>query len=279
MKTSLDSPIFLVGCSRSGTTLLQSLLAAHPEIASFPESQFFHHLLPSQYERRRYTLGLVSGRLRPRLEIFFNDEMGRPELMNDLPQIGFLGYYTRKFMGVLKRLAQEQGKSILLEKTPDHIYYIESIEKFVPNARFIHLIRNGADVIASLYEVTHKYPKPWGGARSIDVCIQDWLRAITASKKYLPGSNHIGVCYEQLVQEPELVLKKLCKFIGIEFSDQMLLNYRSEGEKLSLDHTGRQVSRDLKSRNSQKFYEVFTPAEQAYVLEKISQVDLGQIIS
>ncbi|NJK39988.1 MAG: sulfotransferase [Oscillatoriales cyanobacterium RM2_1_1] len=277
MNASLDFPIFLVGCSRSGTTLLQSLLAAHPEVASFPESQFFHHLLPSPYERRRYALGLVSGRLRPRLEQFFRDEMNRPELVESLPRILFMGYYTRQFMAMLQNLAREQNKTILIEKTPDHIYYIESIEKFLPHARFIHLIRSGADVIASLYEVTHKYPEPWGGARNIDVCINDWLRAIAASEKYLPASNHIGVRYEQLLQEPEVVLKKLCEFIGIEFSQQMILNYRSEAEKLSLDNAGRQVSQSFASRNSQKFYQVFNPIEQQYILDQIAQVNLDKL--
>ncbi|MGF1491618.1 MAG: sulfotransferase [Microcoleaceae cyanobacterium] len=277
MKTTLDYPVFLVGCSRSGTTLLQSLLSAHPEVASFPESQFFHHLIPVIYERRRYALGLISRRLKPRMETFFKDEMNRPELMNSLPRTPFMGNYTRKFMKILKSLAEEQGKTVLLEKTPDHIYYIEYIEKLVPHSRFIHLIRNGADVIASLYEVTNKYPQPWGGARSIDVCIQDWLRAIAASEKYLPQPNHVGIRYEQLLEETETVLKRLCQFMGLEFSDCMVTNYRLEADRL-INSSGRKVESRLENRNSQKFYQVFTPEEQQYILDKIAGVDLEKLL-
>lgn len=278
MRPSSISVFFLVGCSRSGTTWLQSLLAAHPEVGSFPESQFFHYLLPSQYERRRYALGLISGRLRPRLKTFF-DEIGRPELLDCLPQLIFIQHYTRSFIKILKSLAAEQEKTVLLEKTPDHIYYLESIEKFVPEAKFIHLIRNGSDVVASLYEATHRYPQPWGGVRDIDVCINDWMRAIQASHKYVENPNHMMVRYEKLVANPPEILKKLCKFMGIEFNETMLTEYNNAAQKLVLEAAGRTVKPAIQNCNSKKFYEVFDEQQQQYVLERLSQVNLDGLNS
>ncbi|NJL67494.1 MAG: sulfotransferase [Microcoleus sp. SM1_3_4] len=65
--------IFLVGCPRSGTTILQSLLASHPEIISFPESKFFHYLLYDKF----------ADKLSSRMEAFFQDEIDRPEFLRD----------------------------------------------------------------------------------------------------------------------------------------------------------------------------------------------------
>lgn len=279
MKISQSSqPLFLVGCSRSGTTLLQSLLAAHPDVASFRESKFFHYGIP-EYEPRRLALGLISRRLKPRMEIYFRDELERPELLKNLPQLIFLGYYTRKFMAIMSLLTQEQGKHIFLEKTPDHIYQIEYIEKLIPEARFIHLVRNGVDVVASLYEVTNKYPKPWGGARTIDRCLEDWKRAVEETRRHIHKPNHHLVKYEVLVKNPRPVLENLCQFIGIDFSEKMLQNYQVMGKQLSLEHEGRAVNhRGIQNANSQKFYQVFDQGQQQYILEQLATVNLEGLI-
>ena len=65
MQTAPKQRIFLVGCPRSGTTLLQSLLAAHPDITSFPESHFFRHLIDNRRWLHR-TFGIASKRARTR---------------------------------------------------------------------------------------------------------------------------------------------------------------------------------------------------------------------
>lgn len=277
MEIQSNSPIFLVGCPRSGTTLLQSILAAHPDIASFRESKFFHYLLP-EYEPRRRALGLVSRQLRPRLERYFRDELGRPEMLSRLPRIILRGYYTRNFIEIMYLMTQEQGKRIFLEKTPDHIYKINLIEKLVPRARFIHLVRNGVDVVASLSEITHKYPRPWGGEHTIDMCIDKWKRAIAASYESRHKPNHYLVQYEALVANPRPILENLCQFIGVEFHQAMLQDYRAMGEQLSLVHEGRAVRQDgIQNATSQKFYQVFDPAQRQYIREQLATVNLAEL--
>jgi hypothetical protein len=278
MKVQSNPPIFLVGCPRSGTTLLQSLLAAHPDIASFRESKFFHYVLP-EYEPRRRALGLVSRQLKPRLERYFRDELGRPEMLSRLPRIIFMGYYTRKFIEIMYLMTQEQGKHILLEKTPDHIYKINWIEKLLSRAKFIHIVRNGVDVIASLYEITHKYPRPWGGAHTIDMCIEKWKRAIVASRDSRHKPNHYLVQYEALVANPRPILENLCQFIGVEFHQTMLQDYRAMGKQLSLEHEGRAVRQDgIQNATSQKFYQVFDAAQRQYIREQLATVNLAELI-
>ncbi|MEB3885637.1 sulfotransferase [Lyngbya sp. CCY1209] len=269
---------FLVGCSRSGTTLLQSLLATHPQIASFPETKFFHVLLPSPYERRRYAFNLASRQLNSRLAVFFGDELGRPDLIRRIPKVPLMSHCTHQFIKILRELAAEQNKSIILEKTPDHIYRIESIEKFLPSASFIHLIRNGTDVVASLYEVTHQYPKPWGGVRDIDTCIDNWLSAIRATQKYQNQPNHLIVRYENLVSQAETVLRKICNFLNVEFDVNMIENYAEMAHYVSLDREGRSVNCDgINYRPSNKFFKIFNEEQQAYIMDKLSVVNLEEL--
>jgi hypothetical protein len=147
-----DSPkkrFFLVGCPRSGTTLLQSLLTAHPQITSFPESHFFRHLIPD-LNSKRYWLGIASRKAKPRFEAFLK-EINREDMSSHLSQLAIFQYqYIQAFFHVLDTITQQQGKTIWIEKTPGHVHCIDYIQKRVKKAKFIHLIRNGSDVVASL---------------------------------------------------------------------------------------------------------------------------------
>ncbi len=285
MRPSSISSIFLVGCPRSGTTWLQSLLAAHPEIASLPESKFFQYAVPNQrdpkpdYQSRRYKLGMISTILKPRLIEFFQYEINRPDLLQYFPKIPLMRLYSLQFIKIMNIIAEEQNKRIWLDKTPEHLYFLKDIEKFVPKAKIIHIIRNGSDVVASLYEVTHKYPDSWDGAWDIDRCIDRWKQSIDVSRCYFQKENHIMVRYEQLVANPPEILKKICTFIGVEFNETMLTEYNNAAQKLVFEAGGRTVKPVIQNCNSKKFYEVFNEQQQQYVLERLSQVNLDTLNS
>ncbi|HBB30738.1 MAG TPA: sulfotransferase [Cyanobacteria bacterium UBA8803] len=280
MEIVSNRPVFLVGCPRSGTTLLQSMLAAHPQIASFPESKFFEYLFP-EYEPRRRTLGLASRRLRPMLSQFFK-EIGYPEMQYYLPKFPqFIGQYTHKFVQIMDKIAKKQGKSIWLEKTPQHINYIEYIEKFIPKARIIHIIRNGVDVVASLYEMGQKYPNTWGSVMGkVDDCIEEWIRNVKISLRYLNQPNHTLVRYEHLVEDPQTVIANLCKFIGVDFKEQMLQDYRVVAKQLIRDREQWKlgVMEEIKNANSQKFHRLFNEDQQRYILKQLSTVNLPELM-
>lgn len=276
MKLSPKGRFFLVGCPRSGTTLLQSLLAAHPEIASFPESYFFTRLVP-EYEPRRFALGIASKRTKPRFEQFLHD-IGRPEMIKILPLFAFsMSQYTRTFVEVLDRVTEEQGKRIWIEKTPRHLYYIDYIENLIKQVKFLHIIRNGEDVVASLYEVTHQHPKAWLGELDIDECICQWLKAIQVSRTYLSKANHAFVRYEHLVEAPESVLTRICKFLGVDFNQSMLESYSSTAKQVILarEPWKASVSGKIKNANSKKFYELFTEKQRQYIIDKLREVNLN----
>lgn len=256
--------IFLVGAPRSGTTILQSLLAAHPEIISFPESKFFHYLLYDKF----------AGKLPSRMEAFFKDEIKRPELLENFDDSQTVETKTAWFVGILDSLATEQNKSIWLEKTPEHMYFIEDIERLLPDAKFIHILRNGMDTIASMYEATRNFSHLWGAGWDLNHCIGRWEHAMLTSHKYVEKSNHIFIRYEDILDNTTKLLGKICNFLGIEYEGEMLLNYKEKASRLSLNlpwHQG--IERDIKSNKVHKYKEILNSYEIRYVLDNIQRVN------
>ncbi|MFP4597331.1 MAG: sulfotransferase family protein [Persicimonas sp.] len=263
--------VFIVGCPRSGTTLLQSLLAAHPEIVSFPESHFFNLLRSDGLTER--LRDLTRSQMRAHLEDYFA-QMGHPKLAErarrfKLTERGYIG----AFVDCLDELARDAGASMWLEKTPSHLVRIPLIERHVPTARFIHIVRRGVDVVASLYKVTQDYPEAWGGARSIDTCINRWLTDVERTESHLDKPHHTLVQYERLLAEPERELARLCEFLGVEFRESMLVDYRdtshqvvAEGEDWKHRNSG-----PLRKPNSKKFETVFDEDERLHILKRLRQ--------
>jgi LPS sulfotransferase NodH len=171
MNQELLSRVFLVGCPRSGTTLLQSLLAANSCILSFPESHFYEDLFSGW--PLLSALGISSRHARPRWNVFL-EKIGHPEMNSILPKHAiFDRQLSGAFVEVLDTLTMKQGKPVWLEKTPGHLRCVDQIEKLVRNARFVHILRSGEDNIASLVAVGNKYPEPWGRwYGTLDRCIQ-----------------------------------------------------------------------------------------------------------
>ncbi|MEP6516687.1 sulfotransferase [Microcoleus vaginatus] len=255
--------IFLVGSPRSGTTMLQSLLAAHPEVISFPESKFFHYLLYKKFVRK----------FPSRMEAFFKDEINRPELLQGFDNSQTLGTKVRWFVEILDGLAAEQNKSIWLEKTPEHIYFIEDIQRLLPDAKFIHILRNSMDTIASLHEATRNSHDLWGPGWDLNHCITRWKEAMLISHKYAKNYNHILVRYEDIVDNKVKKLEEVCNFMGVEYDKIMLEFYKEKAVNLSLNlpwHQG--IDREVKSNNVHKYHKIFKSHEIRYILDKIKGV-------
>ncbi|ESA32696.1 sulfotransferase domain protein [Leptolyngbya sp. Heron Island J] len=273
----VTSSVFIVGCARSGTTLLQSLLASHPEIASFPESKFFVDLVWMPEERsRRYALGLVSKQLRTTLESFL-DEVGHPELKRKLPRLPLIKAYVQSFKAILDELTQLQGKSIWLEKTPEHLWRLKYVENYLPEAKVIHIVRNGMDVIASIYDLAQRHPNHWGRVyKTLDSCIKRWTDDIAITHQYLSKPNHTLIYYEQLVEKPADEIERLCQFIGVPFDISMLENYRNTSSQLirSRETWKALTQQNIQNANSQKFLSVFTIEQQNYVRHLVEEVNL-----
>jgi hypothetical protein len=269
--------VFLVGCPRSGTTLLQSMLAAHRQIVSFPETHFFERVNP-----RFAALGLASPRRRDRMRLVqFLAEVGHPELENLIPRYAFtLQRSVSAFVDVLDALTLMQRGDVWLEKTPGHLHYIDLIESHVSQARFIHMLRNGEDVVASLYEVTTRHPEIWGGPASLESCIARWIGDLKLTRRHIHKPHHTLVRYEQLLDNAKPVLEQLCEFLEVPFSQDTLTGHSSAVQQLVLENEPWKDSAKaggLQKPQVRKFDQIFDQQQQAYVRARLAAIELSEV--
>jgi len=205
--------LFVVGCPRSGTTLLQSIFAAHKGVTSFLESHFFPSLTP---RRRVYQwMGLASNRAHVTLGKFL-DQAGYPTLFPEKSKFGWTQRSAvSSFVQCLDAIAEEAGSEVWVEKTPRHLHYIELIENHVEEPVFVHIVRRGQDVVPSLYQVTHQHAEDWGGPRTLETCIERWNHDIQISWEHRSKANHHVVHYGELVENREAVTEELFRIIGL----------------------------------------------------------------
>ena len=193
---------FLVGCPRSGTTLLQQIIVNYfPEIHSVPETQYFSIANPINPIKKfvGWKNLFVQGynkKLAKKLNLSYKSKYNTPLIGRD---------YYKGFIELMDDSAKQNDKQIWLEKTPRHLHFIDDISN-IPNSKFIHIIRKGEDVVSSLFSTTNTYPKKWGNKNftkfkgfSIDQCINRWNNDISITLNYKNDVNHLIISYEQLI--------------------------------------------------------------------------------
>ncbi|MFD8528165.1 sulfotransferase family protein [Streptosporangium canum] len=215
-----DRPIFIVGCPRSGTTMLQLMTHAHPRIAIPPETRF----MVAAYQRRLHFGDLNDPAHRRELaEWVVNRRQSR---FHDLGLEGeevveqiVAGPSTLgSALGiVLRAYAARHGKPRWGDKRPSYFQHIDVLLRLFPDAQFIHLIRDGRDCVASLKEM------PWYSG-SVYSAVAAWAEAIDFARHgapKLPEGSYHELRYEDLTTDPEAHLRRLCDFLGEDFDPVM----------------------------------------------------------
>ncbi|WP_326635698.1 sulfotransferase [Streptosporangium sp. NBC_01755] len=215
-----DRPIFVLGCPRSGTTMLQLMLHAHPRVAIPPETRF----MVSTYQRRLQFGDLNDAEHRRELAEWVVDRrqtrfhelnLDRDEVLGQIvdgpPTLGSaLGI-------VLRAYAARHGKPRWGDKRPSYFQYTDVLLRLFPDAQFVHLVRDGRDCVASLKEM------PWYNG-SVYSAVSAWAEAIDFARHgapRLPEGSYHELRYEDLTAEPEAHLRRLCEFLGEDFHPAM----------------------------------------------------------
>jgi hypothetical protein len=221
-------PIFIVGCPRSGTTLLQLMLHAHPDIAIPPENRFLLELYDQRQrfgdlrdpDNRKALVRFIVSRRRSKLRDFGLDARTvRRQLMRAAPTVGTAG------ATVFSAYAAQFGKRRWGDKRPSYIQRLDTIVRLFPDAQIIHIIRDGRDCVSSLKRM------PWWRGGSIKA-IWTWRNAIIAGERArtrLGPDAYAEVRYEDLVRDPEPQLRRLCDFLGEAFDARMLHPHQMAG--------------------------------------------------
>ena len=217
---------FIVGCPRSGTTLLRAMFDSHPEMAIPPEAQF---IVPMLRLRRRYessrgirTDALVAA-LKPAAQF---PGWGLPE-ETVREAIGSSGGLPEALRRLHAAYAARDGKPRYGDKTPGAVLGIDVIAAAFPEARFIHVFRDGRDVGLSL--ITQSF-----GPSRIGRAALWWRRRVRGGRRSgrrLGPTRYMEVRYETLVSDPEPIVRSLAEFAGLRFRDEML-RYHERGGPL-----------------------------------------------
>ena len=252
------NPFFIFGCPRSGTSLLSTMLGMHPHLAIPNESHLYDNVYP--FVERGVDLSQATVRTRLVAEIHrseFISNWSPPPLVSET-----VSKITRTdFHGVVDALmhswASKQGKSRWGEKTPQHTLCWRSIVAGFPDVQVIHLVRDGRDVMLSyrsaFFGPKHVYP--------LALRWNQYLGAAEAAQTFLGESGFLQVRYEDLVASPESELRRICNFLGEEFTPEMLAFHQKDRCSWYEKRNAENLRRPIMSDNTGKWRTRMTPRE------------------
>jgi hypothetical protein len=226
---------FVVGATRSGTTLFRLMLDAHPEVGIPSETHFFHKLV-KRSERRQISPELLAD------TIITHKRWGDFRLDPDDLRARFDAIepfnLSDALRGFYSLYAEKQGKSRWGDKTPGYLRYMRRIEWVLPEARFIHLIRDGRDVALSVL------PMNWGPS-TITEAAELWVERVTLARENGRTVNHyMEIKYEDLITDTEPILRDVASFLELPWDDAMLDYHERAEERL------KEKARDLPRKSS-----------------------------
>jgi hypothetical protein len=218
---------FVVGVGRSGTTLLRMMLDAHPQLAMPPETHFINPLIQRsgklRFNARTATAAIVHDERR-RWNDFGLDEdelLARMEAVDPFNTTDALRCFYELY-------AAKHDKPRWGDKTPDYVRKMKKIQKTLPEARFIHVIRDGRDAGLSQNARIAKRGKDPVPPREM---ARRWRKRIIKSREDLADvENYIEVRYEDLIGDTEAVLHRVCELIELDF-DRAMLTYHERAEE------------------------------------------------
>jgi len=232
LRTTSPAP-FVVGVPRSGTTLLRLMLDAHPVLAIPPETHFISAAPRAVSSSREPARALCSMLLEsPRWGDFGIEERALLERLEALEPF-VLADAVRAFYLLY---AERFGKRRWGDKTPPYLASMTTIRALLPEARFVHLIRDGRDVGCSIL------PRSWGPTTIAEAAAW-WRRQILHARRQASNlSGYMELHYEELTAHPERALKAVCALIDLPYDGGMLGYHRRADERMN------EIDRDLHDR-------------------------------
>lgn len=231
-------PVFVVGHPRSGTTLVQLLLTAHPVFSSGPETHLFAHVLAP-------FKGWESSKLSPaQLETAFKRLAGKPGIQLDTALKAALreqaragGIAPAHFLHrLMQHFAEQSGKASAqrwVEKTPRHVQYVPQILALFPQARVINIVRDPRDVVSS--------PPRFYESRSAtyrrQVCIEraeSWNMMVGLSRTFEADSRILTIRYEDIIADAEGSLLRMMQFLGEAYRPESLERFAEHYDQVVL---------------------------------------------
>jgi len=250
---SSASPFFIVGSERSGTTLLMAVLGQHrrlavPEVAwYYPRFRAFLHTYGDLAEPTHFKT-LVAEMIFGLKTPFFALDLNPATIVDELVRRTRSNTFREAYAAILGLYAESVGKPRWGEKTPHNLFYVEEILADFPDARFLHLVRDGRDVAADQLRSAF-------GPRNVYAAALIWRRTQEVAARWrakLNKAQWLDVRYEELAARPETVVREVLGFLGEDYDPTVLdffrgdiaqrraraRDHRALGRPISSEHVG-----------------------------------------
>lgn len=227
---------FIVGVPYSGTTLLRQMLDSHSQLTVSADT----HLLPDLIRRwrRDEAAGAGESELVQAAITLVTSHHGSPGLGVDAERLAaHLGAIRRPSLVDVARAvhlvrAEAEGKPRWGDETPPYLGQMRLLNSVIGEARFLHVIRDGRDVALSLADAGD-------GLSDSEAAIRMWRKQVRGARRQaakLPPHHYAEVRYEALAREPEVVLRRVARFLDLPF-DVAMLNRRQRRQALPAGST------------------------------------------
>ena len=213
----MDQLILLGGMSRSGANMVGNILDSHPDIACGPGTGIIDEIA-------YLYLSMLSAHRAGRLSPYTSEDEIRAAMATTIRSI-YAPY------------AKKKGKRVVVDRTPNNIWSFPLIAEILPEAKFIHLIRDGRDIACSQRDVGHRLQAAGqpienladATFRSVFHCAAVWAETVRFGWEHCGPESILAqqgrsftTFYENIVFIPESQVRNLCSFIGVPFDPAML---------------------------------------------------------
>lgn len=217
-------PTFIVGSDRSGTTLLRLMLTCHPKIAIPPESLFALQLYPAWGKvilERSEQIATLCHELYDdvRFREWQVERAGLEQAIMARIPLSFAELVSL----VYETYAQQHQPAATRwgDKNPKYALHLAWIWSLFPDAKAIHIIRDGRAVFNSFLDANRKAGRTlW--PEEVSAAARSWTLRLTKARQHRSNPNYREVFYEKLVKSPETELRQICGFLDLEYDPTML---------------------------------------------------------
>lgn len=212
-------PLFIGGCDRSGTTMLGDMLGATPQSFATPESQWIHQLAPLLHLKAFSSPREAVDWLRTefRFAVWDLNDYG-----DELESAIQLDDPARSVQAILQcylqhNLPEKRNAPVWVDHTPDNMYFYPVLRSLFPDARYIHIVRDGRAVFQSIRDLDWGPNNAYMGTRF-------WSKRLeqAISVEMAEADNCLRVRYEDLLRDPTTEVQRICTFADLPFEPAML---------------------------------------------------------
>lgn len=262
--------IFVVGCPRSGTTLIQQLLGSREDIYTCRETHFFQNIRRKGWRKVFDHLWLSSDSVVRAYE--FIQSNNQLLTQHDPSGIRTFPSAANFFDRLMTSEADARAMNAWVEKTPGHLRYVKLIQRHIPTARFVHVLRDGRDVVASMVDAAQRFPDAdaWKSHRDLKTAVKIHNHFLEESLKYYGMNSHIFVQYEHVLTSAEVVREKLYSTLDLTGNGRFLDLGDLHSKIVRQDESWKADFRgDIVDTRLKKFNQIFTQDEKQFIADRI----------